>query len=59
MQVQGVGGMLQRPLVLPLPSPGLTDITRHPTVIPDDEHDQEFWTPLRHSPSFAVLTAHP
>lgn len=33
---------------------GLTEVTRRPTVVPDDG---EFWTDLRRSPSFAVYTA--
>lgn len=33
---------------------GLTEITRRPTVVPDDG---EFWADLKRSPSFAVYTA--
>ncbi|KOV80580.1 hypothetical protein ADL03_32550 [Nocardia sp. NRRL S-836] len=36
---------------------GLTDVTRHPVVVPDDERGPEFWEPLRVSPSFAVFSA--
>lgn len=36
---------------------GLTDVTRQPAVTPDDERGDEFWGPLRSSPSFAVFTA--
>ncbi|GAB2829563.1 class I SAM-dependent methyltransferase [Lentzea nigeriaca] len=36
---------------------GLTEVTRRPAVTPDDERGDEFWGPLRKSPSFAVLTA--
>jgi toxoflavin synthase len=36
---------------------GLRAVTRHATVVPEDERDEEFWGPLRRSPSFAVLTA--
>lgn len=36
---------------------GLTDITRHPTEVPDQEYGQDFWAALRESPSFTVLTA--
>ncbi|NUT45763.1 MAG: class I SAM-dependent methyltransferase [Saccharothrix sp.] len=36
---------------------GLRDVTRHPTVVPDDGRGEEFWGPLRRSPSFAVFTA--
>jgi len=39
---------------------GLTNIRRHPTVVPDGavaERGEEFWAQLRLSPSFAVLTA--
>ncbi|MEV8443470.1 class I SAM-dependent methyltransferase [Actinosynnema sp. NPDC051121] len=35
---------------------GLRDVTRHPTVVPDDGRGEEFWGPLRRSPSFAVFT---
>ena len=36
---------------------GLTDVTRHPVVTPDDERGEEFWEPLRQCPSFGVFTA--
>ena len=36
---------------------GLTGVTRHPAVVPDDERGEEFWEPLRKCPSFAVFTA--
>jgi hypothetical protein len=36
---------------------GLGDLTRHPTVVLDDERGEDFWAPLRQSPSFAVFTA--
>ncbi|GGU49118.1 class I SAM-dependent methyltransferase [Lentzea flava] len=36
---------------------GLTEVTRHPAVTPDDDRGEEFWGPLRTSPSFAVFTA--
>lgn len=39
---------------------GLKNVTRHPTVVPEDavaERGEEFWAALRVSPSFAVLTA--
>ncbi|MEV1120956.1 methyltransferase domain-containing protein [Actinosynnema sp. NPDC049800] len=36
---------------------GLHDVTRHATVIPEDGRGEEFWGPLRRSPSFAVFTA--
>ncbi|MDX8033961.1 class I SAM-dependent methyltransferase [Lentzea sp. BCCO 10_0856] len=36
---------------------GLTEVTRQPAVTPDDERGDEFWGPLRQSPSFAVFTA--
>ncbi|MFD1151142.1 class I SAM-dependent methyltransferase [Saccharothrix hoggarensis] len=36
---------------------GLHDVTRHPTVVPDDGRGEAFWGPLRRSPSFAVYTA--
>jgi toxoflavin synthase len=35
---------------------GLRDVTRHPTAVPDDGRGEEFWGPLRRSPSFAVFT---
>ncbi|SDH24776.1 Methyltransferase domain-containing protein [Lentzea fradiae] len=36
---------------------GLLDVTRQPCVTPDDDRGEEFWGPLRKSPSFAVFTA--
>jgi len=36
---------------------GLADVTRHPTVVPDDGRGEQFWGPLRRSPSFAVFSA--
>lgn len=33
------------------------EVTRQPAVTPDDERGEEFWGPLRKSPSFAVFTA--
>lgn len=36
---------------------GLADVTRQPAVTPDDERGEEFWGPLRQSPSFGVFTA--
>lgn len=36
---------------------GLLDVTRRPCVTPDDGRGDEFWEPLRKSPSFAVFTA--
>jgi SAM-dependent methyltransferase len=36
---------------------GLTEVTRQPTIVPDDEHGPEFWAALRRSPNFAVFTA--
>lgn len=36
---------------------GLTAVTRQPAVTPDDERGEEFWGPLRKSPSFGVFTA--
>ncbi|MFD4673920.1 class I SAM-dependent methyltransferase [Lentzea sp. NPDC058450] len=33
------------------------DVARHPAVTPDDERGEEFWEPLRQSPSFGVFTA--
>ncbi|MCP2168915.1 class I SAM-dependent methyltransferase [Goodfellowiella coeruleoviolacea] len=36
---------------------GLTDVTRHPTVLPDTDHDVEFWRQLQQSPTFAVFSA--
>lgn len=36
---------------------GLVEVTRAPTVVPDDDRGEEFWADLRRSPSFAVLTA--
>lgn len=36
---------------------GLTEVTRQPAVTPDDERGEEFWGPLRKSPSFGVFTA--
>src|SRR5215207_2112673 len=35
---------------------GLADVTRHPTVVPDDGRGEEYWGPLRRSPSFAVFS---
>ncbi|KOX14488.1 SAM-dependent methyltransferase [Saccharothrix sp. NRRL B-16348] len=35
---------------------GLHDVTRHATVVPEDDRGEEFWGPLRRSPSFAVFT---
>ncbi|MEU4449346.1 methyltransferase domain-containing protein [Actinosynnema sp. NPDC050801] len=35
---------------------GLHDVTRHATAVPDDGRGDEFWGPLRRSPSFAVFT---
>ncbi|TCO52652.1 class I SAM-dependent methyltransferase [Actinocrispum wychmicini] len=45
---------------LALSRAGLTNVTRHPTVVPEDavaSYGEEFWAQLRVSPSFAVLTA--
>lgn len=36
---------------------GLAEVTRHPTVVPRDERGEEFWEPLRLSPSFGVFSA--
>lgn len=36
---------------------GLAEVARHPAVTPDDERGEEFWGPLRTSPSFGVFTA--
>jgi SAM-dependent methyltransferase len=39
---------------------GFSDLRRHQTVVPEHavgERGEEFWAHLRHSPSFAVLTA--
>ncbi len=36
---------------------GLAEVALHPSVTPDDERGDEFWGPLRKSPSFAVFTA--
>ncbi|GGM98985.1 hypothetical protein GCM10011609_41510 [Lentzea pudingi] len=36
---------------------GLADVTRQPAVTPDDDRGEEFWGPLRQSPSFGVFTA--
>ncbi|MGI5503569.1 class I SAM-dependent methyltransferase [Lentzea sp. CA-135723] len=33
------------------------DVARHPAVTPDDDRGEEFWGPLRQSPSFGVFTA--
>ncbi|WP_394614440.1 class I SAM-dependent methyltransferase [Lentzea sp. JNUCC 0626] len=33
------------------------DVVRHPAVTPDDDRGEEFWGPLRTSPSFGVFTA--
>ncbi|GLY47952.1 class I SAM-dependent methyltransferase [Lentzea sp. NBRC 102530] len=33
------------------------DVARHPAVTPDDDRGEEFWGPLRTSPSFGVFTA--
>ena len=33
------------------------EVTRQPAVTPDDDRGEEFWGPLRKSPSFAVFTA--
>lgn len=35
---------------------GLHDVTQHATAIPEDGRGEEFWGPLRRSPSFAVFT---
>ncbi|WP_433260169.1 class I SAM-dependent methyltransferase [Actinosynnema sp. CS-041913] len=35
---------------------GLRDVTRHPTVVPDDGRGERFWGALRRSPSFAVFS---
>ena len=35
---------------------GLTDVARHPAVIPDDGRGDEFWGPLRRSATFAVFS---
>jgi toxoflavin synthase len=34
---------------------GFTDVTRHPTEVPDDS---DFWSALLHSPTFAVVSCH-
>ncbi|WP_309110854.1 class I SAM-dependent methyltransferase [Saccharothrix sp.] len=36
---------------------GLTAVTRHDTVVPDDGRGDGFWDALRRSPSFAVFSA--
>ncbi|SMD21353.1 class I SAM-dependent methyltransferase [Lentzea albidocapillata] len=33
------------------------EVTREPAVTPDDDRGEEFWGPLRQSPSFAVFSA--
>ncbi|MEU4766261.1 class I SAM-dependent methyltransferase [Actinosynnema sp. NPDC023794] len=47
-----LGGVLKAALT----RAGLHDVTRHATVVPEDGRGEEFWGPLRRSPSFAVFT---